>query len=113
MNDIEYIYASLLLHSAKKEINEENLKNVLQAAGADIDEVRIKAVVSALKEVNIDEAIKTAAPIYAAPAATTVSAAPAAAEAGTKEEKKAEKKEEKKEEVSEEAMAQGLEALFG
>lgn len=110
MNDIEYIYASLLLHSAKKEINEENLKNVLQAAGANVDEIRIKAVVSALKEVNIDEAIKAAAPVYAAP-----TAAPAAAstEAGTKEEKKAEKKEEKKEEVSEEAMAQGLEALFG
>jgi len=111
VNAIEYIYASLLLHSAKKEINEENLKNVLQAAGANIDEVRIKAVVSALKEVNIDEAIKAAAPVYAAPAA--VSAAPAAAETGAKEEKKAEKKEEKKEEVSEEAMAQGLEALFG
>ncbi|MGB9729019.1 MAG: 50S ribosomal protein P1 [Thermoprotei archaeon] len=108
---MEYIYASLLLHSAKKEINEENLKNVLQAAGANIDEVRIKAVVSALKEVNIDEAIKAAAPVYAAPAAA--SAAPAAAETGAKEEKKAEKKEEKKEEVSEEAMAQGLEALFG
>jgi large subunit ribosomal protein L12 len=110
VNDIEYIYASLLLHSAKKEINEENLKNVLQAAGANVDEIRIKAVVSALKEVNIDEAIKAAAPVYAAP-----TAAPAAAstEAGTKEEKKAEKKEEKKEEVSEEAMAQGLEALFG
>jgi large subunit ribosomal protein L12 len=110
VNDIEYIYASLLLHSAKKEINEENLKNVLQAAGANVDEIRIKAVVSALKEVNIDEAIKAAAPVYAAP-----TAAPAAAstEAGTKEEKKAEKKEEKEEEVSEEAMAQGLEALFG
>jgi large subunit ribosomal protein L12 len=110
VNDIEYIYASLLLHSAKKEINEENLKNVLQAAGANVDEIRIKAVVSALKEVNIDEAIKAAAPVYAAP-----TAAPAAAstEAGTKEEKKAEKKEEKKEEVSEEAVAQGLEALFG
>ncbi|MEM3833285.1 MAG: 50S ribosomal protein P1 [Thermoprotei archaeon] len=108
---MEYIYASLLLHSAKKEINEENLKNVLQAAGANIDEVRIKAVVSALKEVNIDEAIKAAAPVYAAPVAA--SAAPAAVETGTKEEKKAEKKEEKKEEVSEEAMAQGLEALFG
>lgn len=112
MNNIEYIYASLLLHSAKKEINEENLKNVLKAAGADVDEVRIKAVVSALKEVNIDEAIKAAAPVYAAPAAAP--ATTAATEAGgAKEEKKAEKKEEKKEEVSEEAMAQGLEALFG
>lgn len=112
MNNIEYIYASLLLHSAKKEINEENLKNVLKAAGADVDEVRIKAVVSALKEVNIDEAIKAAAPVYAAPAAAPAATAPTEA-GGAKEEKKAEKKEEKKEEISEEAMAQGLEALFG
>jgi len=112
VNNIEYIYASLLLHSAKKEINEENLRNVLKAAGAEVDEIRIKAVVSALKEVNIDEAIKAAAPVYAAPVAAPAATA-ASTEAGAKEEKKAEKKEEKKEEVSEEAMAQGLEALFG
>jgi large subunit ribosomal protein L12 len=30
---MEYIYASLLLHSAKKDITEDSLKNVLTAAG--------------------------------------------------------------------------------
>lgn len=55
---MEYIYASLLLHSAKKEINEDTLKNILTAAGISVDEVRLKAVVAALKEVNIDEVLK-------------------------------------------------------
>ncbi|MGC8975513.1 MAG: 50S ribosomal protein P1, partial [Thermoprotei archaeon] len=30
---MEYVYASLLLHTAGKEINEENLRRVLDAAG--------------------------------------------------------------------------------
>ncbi|MEM1814033.1 MAG: 50S ribosomal protein P1, partial [Thermoplasmatales archaeon] len=82
---MEYIYASLLLHSAKKEITEDAVKGVLSAAGVEVDEVRVKAVVAALKEVNIDEVLKnaTAMPVVAAPAA-----APAA------QEKKEEKKEE-------------------
>jgi len=109
---IEYIYAGLLLHNAKQPITEENIKKVLQAAGIEVDEVRVKALVAALSEVNIDEAIKTAAlPVAAAPAvapATAPGTAPAA-------EKPAEEKkeEEKKEEASEESVAEGLSALFG
>ncbi|RLF24299.1 MAG: 50S ribosomal protein P1, partial [Thermoprotei archaeon] len=53
---MEYVYASLLLHYAGKPINEENVRKVLEAAGIAIDEVKIKALVAALKEVNIDEA---------------------------------------------------------
>ena len=67
------------------------------------DGVRVKALVAALAEVNIDEALK--APVFAA------AAAPAAAPAEAKEEKKAAAKpkvEEKKEED-----LQGLGALFG
>ena len=56
---MEYVYASLLLHYAGKPINEENVRKVLEAAGIAIDEVKIKALVAALKEVNIDEAIKS------------------------------------------------------
>lgn len=81
------------------------MKKVLEAAGIKTDEIKIKALVAALKEVDIDEVIKSAALPVAAPAA-----APAAA-AETKEEKKEEK--EKKEEVTEEEIAAGLEALFG
>jgi len=98
------------LHGAKKEINEENLKKVLEAAGIEVDEVRVKALVAALKEIDIDEAIKSAAIPAAAPAA------PAAAPAQPAEEKKEEEKEEEEEEkkeLSEEELASGLEALFG
>ena len=95
----------MLLHKAGKPITEENLKKILEAAGASIDEARIKAVVAALEEINIDEAIKTAA-IPAAVAAPTPAAEAAPAEV------KEEKKEEKKEEEEEEEVG-GLGALFG
>ncbi len=102
---IEYIYAGLLLHNAKQPIDEANLKKVLAASGVNVDEARTKALVAALSEINIDDAIKSAAiPMAAAPVAA---AAPAA------EAKKEEKKEEKKEVASEEETAEGLGSLFG
>ncbi|MDK2869674.1 MAG: large subunit ribosomal protein [Pyrococcus sp.] len=102
---MEYVYAALLLHSVGKEINEENLKAVLQAAGVEPDEARIKALVAALEGVNIDEVIEKAAMPVA------VAAAPVAAPAQEGEEKKEEEK--KEEEVSEEEALAGLSALFG
>jgi len=39
-----YIYAALTLHAAGKDINEENLKRVLKAAGAQVDEATVKAL---------------------------------------------------------------------
>ncbi|EEB74486.1 50S ribosomal protein P1 [Thermococcus sp. AM4] len=105
---MEYVYAALLLHATGKEINEENLKKVLEAAGVSPDEARIKALVAALEGVNIDEVIEKAAMPVAAPVA--VAAAPAAeapAEAAEEEE------EEEEEEVSEEEALAGLGALFG
>jgi len=107
---MEYVYASLLLHYAKKPITEENVKKVLEAVGVSVDEVKLKALVAALKEVDIEEAIKSAAVPVAAPAAAAT-AAPAAAPAA--EEKKEEEKEEEKKEVSEEEIAEGLASLFG
>lgn len=99
---MEYVHAVLLLHSAKQPVSEENLKKVIAAAGLQVDEARVKAMVAALEGVNIDEAIKSAAlPAVAAPSAPAAPAKP--------EEKKEEKVEEKKEE---EALA-GLGALFG
>ncbi|MEL9991102.1 MAG: 50S ribosomal protein P1 [Thermoproteus sp.] len=109
---MEYVYAALLLHYAKQEINEDNLAKVLQAAGLQPDEVRVKTLVAALKEVNIDEAIKSAAfaPVAApaaAPATTGQQAGGAAQQ--TKEEKK---EEEEKKGPSEEEIAGSLAALF-
>ena len=108
---MEYIHGALLLHYAKQEINEENLAKVLQAAGLSPDEVRIKTLVAALKEVNIEEAIKSAAfaPVAAAPAAATTAAPAAATPAAKAEEKKAE---EEKKGPSEEEIAGSLASLF-
>ena len=100
-----------MLHGAKKEINEENLKKVLEAAGIQVDEVRLKATVAALSEINIEEAIKSAAVVPAA-----APAAPAPQEKPAEEEKKEEaeeEEEEEKKELSEEELASGLGALFG
>ena len=100
---MEYVYAALLLHKAGKEVNVENMKKVLSAAGIESDEGRIKAIVASLEGKNIDEIIANA--VVAAPAAA---AAPAQASAAPAEEKKEEKEEKKEEEA-----AAGLGALFG
>jgi large subunit ribosomal protein L12 len=110
---MEYIYGALLLHYAKQEINEENLTKVLQAAGITPDEVRVKTLVAALKEVNIEEAIKSAAfaPVAAAPA-PVAAVAPTAAPATAAPAKAEEKKEEEKKGPSEEEIASSLASLF-
>jgi len=101
---MEYVYAALLLHKQKKEINEANISNIIKASGAEVNEAQVKALVAALADVNIDEAIKAAPVAVAAPAA-----APAAG-AGAKEEKKEVETPSGK---SEEEAMQGLSALFG
>jgi large subunit ribosomal protein L12 len=110
---MEYIYSALLLHSAGKEITEDNIKKVLDAAGVKSDSSRIKALTASLDGVNIDEAMATsvAVPTAAAPAAAGAPA-PEAEKGEAKEEKKEKKKKEEKE-VSEEEAAAGLGALFG
>lgn len=105
---MEYIYAAMLLHKAGKEINEENLTQVLTAAGLNVDAVRIKALVASLAEVNIDEAIKSAPTMMAAPAPPA--AATPVEKAKPEEEKK---KKEEEEKAKEEAALEGLGALFG
>ncbi|HYL66004.1 MAG TPA: 50S ribosomal protein P1 [Nitrosopumilaceae archaeon] len=100
---MEYVYAALLLHKQKKEINEANITSVIKASGAAVNEAQVKALVAALADVNIDEAIK-AAPV-------AVAAAPAAAAAsGGKEEKKEVETPSAK---TEEQAMEGLSALFG
>lgn len=99
---MRYVYAALLLHSSGQKVDEESMKNVLRVAGGRVEEARIKALVAALSEVNIDEAIKSAPGITAAPAPTAPAAAPVPEE----------KKKEEKVEKEEEALA-GLSALFG
>lgn len=106
---MEYIYAAMLLHKAGKEINEENLTQVLTSAGINVDAIRVKALVASLAEVNIEEAIKSAPTMMATPTAPAV-AAPEAEAKPTEEEKK---KKEEEEKAKEEAALEGLGALFG
>lgn len=106
---MEYIYAALLLHNAGKDITEDTVKNVLDAAGIEVDDARVKALVAALEDVDIEEAMSQAA--FAAPAAG--GAAPSGESGGATEESAAEEKEEEEEEESEESGMAGLGALFG
>ncbi|MEM1548006.1 MAG: 50S ribosomal protein L12, partial [Thermoproteota archaeon] len=83
----EYIHAALLLHSAKQQITEDKIKEIIKAAGIEPDEARIKVLVSSLSKINIDEVLSS--PLAIAPVATA--AAPAQQAAEKKEEKKEEK----------------------
>ena len=103
---MEYLYATLLLHKLKQDITEENVKNVVKATGATPDEIRIKALVAAIGEVNIDEALKNASIPVPRQVQMSASAAPSASAIPTE-------KEEKKEEKKEEEALEGLSALFG
>ena len=104
-----YIHAALALYYAGKEINEDNLKKVVEALGIGADDAKIKMVVASLSEINLEETLKSATmtAAIAAPAAAPV----ASTETEEKEEKKEEEKEEeKKEEVD---ISEGLAGLFG
>lgn len=101
---MEYVYAALMLHKLKKDINEDNISNLVKASGVEVNQAQVKALVASLSDVNIEEAIK-AAPV-------AVAAAPAAAHGG--DAKKADKKEtEAAAGKSEEQAMEGLSALFG
>jgi len=116
---MEYVYAALVLHESGEELNEENITNVLEAAGVDVEESRVKALVAALEDVDIEEAIETAA---AVPTGGAGGAGGAAAEAEADEadeddeddggdEAEAEADEEDEEE--DDASGEGLGELFG
>ena len=65
---MEYVYTALLIHKAGGKVDEATVTKTLAAAGATVDEARVKALVAALDGVNIEEAIAKAA-VSAAPAA--------------------------------------------
>ena len=102
---MEYIYAALLLHKLEQKIDEDTVKKVITSTGVEPDEVKVKALVSALSEVNIEDALKNAA--------TTVTAAPAAPAESSGEEKAEDKPAEEKDGKKEEEAMEGLASLFG
>ena len=104
---MEYVYAALLLHKLKQDITEDNITNVIKATGSSPDAVRIKALVAALGDVNIEDALK-AAPMAVATTATPTAGGSTTPDTATKEEPAEDKPEKKEEEALE-----GLSSLFG
>ena len=97
MNKMEYTYAALLLHKVGKDITEDNLKAVVAATGASVDEAKVKVMVASLSGVDIADKLANAS--VAAPAAGAAAEAP--------------KEEEKKKEEPKVDSAAGLASLFG
>ncbi len=104
---MEYVYAALLLHNAGKDVTEDAITGILQAADVDVDATRVKALVASLEGVDIQEAIEKAA--FAAPAAGAAAPVAAAEEAPAAVEEAAAEEEEE----AEESGMEGLGALFG
>jgi len=116
---MEYVYDALILNESGEEINEDNLTNVLDAAGVDVEESRVKALVAALEDVDIDEAVSEAAAVPAGGAAAGGAAADeAAADEGGDEDEEAEETSDvpdttDDDDEDDEADGEGLGELFG
>ena len=112
---MEYVYAALLLHESGEELNEENITDVLEAAGVDVEESRVKALVAALEDVDIEEAIETTAAVPAGGAAAGGAAAETEAEeeGAEEEEAEAEAEADEEDEDEEDTSGEGLGELFG
>ncbi|MEA1998314.1 MAG: 50S ribosomal protein P1 [Euryarchaeota archaeon] len=113
---MEYIYAALLLHNSGKEVTEDAMTTIMKAAGVEAEVGRVKALISALSDVDIDEAMAQAQPAYAPAAPAMPAQAPATApapEAGEAEKKEKKEKTAEEEEKAEETGMEGLSSLFG
>ena len=101
---MELIYAALTLHEAGNEVNEDNLQDIVDAAGLDVEDSEIAALVAALEDVDIQEAMETAV-------AAGGAAAPAEDSSDESEEEE-EEEEEEEDDSSEEEAAEGLGNMF-
>jgi large subunit ribosomal protein L12 len=79
---MEYVHAAAILHELDQEINEENMVGVLEAAGADVSRSRVKALIAALEDVDLDEAVAGASPALAEQAKETATAVEGELEGG-------------------------------
>ena len=102
---MELVYAALTLHEAGKEVNEDNLEAIVDAADLDVEDSEIAALVAALEDVDIEEAMETAV------ASGGAAPAPAAEDSAEEEEEEAEEEEEE-DDSSEEEAAEGLGSMF-
>jgi LSU ribosomal protein L12AE len=102
---MELVYAALTLNEAGKEVNEENLQEIVDAAGLDVEDSEVSALVAALEDVDIEEAMETAVAGGAAPAGGS-------SEDTVDEEEAEEEEEEEEDEADEEEAAEGLGNMF-
>jgi len=106
---MELVYAALTLHEAGKEVNEENLQSIVEAADLDVEDSEVKALVAALEDVDIEEAMETAVAGGGAPAPSSGSSEDSGEEAEEEEEADEDGDEE---EADEDEAAEGLGDLF-
>lgn len=114
---MEYVYAALILNETDEEINEDNLTDVLDAAGTEVEESRVKALVAALEDVDIEEAVEQAAAVPAGGASGGAAATTGGEDESAAEEAEAEAEEEPEAEADDDedddAGGEGLGELFG
>ena len=110
---MEYVYAALILNEAGEALTEDTITGVLEAAGVDVEESRVKALVAALEDVDIEEAIETAAAAPAAGAAAGGAAEADEEEADEEAEAEAADEDDDDEDEDDEAGGEGLGELFG
>ena len=55
---MEYIYAALLLHKLGKTVDEAGITSVMKAAGASVDEAKVKTLLASLAGVDINKELE-------------------------------------------------------
>jgi large subunit ribosomal protein L12 len=114
---MEYVYAALVLHEAEKELSEDNVTAVLEAAGIEADDARVKSLVAAMEDVDVEEAIAQSAGVPAGGAPAGGAPAGGAEEESADEEPEEEEEEPEADEGDDddddEDAGEGLGELFG
>ena len=110
---MEYVYAALILNETGEEINEENITDVLDAAGAEVEDSRVKALVAALEDVDIEEAVEQAAAVPAGGAGGAAPAGGATDDAEPEEVEEEAEAEPEEDEEEDDTSGEGLGELFG
>ncbi len=103
---MELIYAALTLSEADKEITEDNLQDIVDAAGLDVEDSEIAALVAALEDVDIQEAMETAV------AGGAAAPAGGSSDESADEEEAEEEEEDEDDGADEEEAAEGLGNMF-
>ena len=111
---MRYVAAALLTALGGGEVNQKNLKNLLDAVGIDCDDEKAKIVVEQLKGKSIEELLAEGStklasmPAGGGGGASAGGAAPAAAAGGAEPAAAKEEKKEEPEEESDDDMGFGL-----